>query len=166
MVNGNWWSTILSYLTPSSIVKKKFPEHVSVSCVELVKRFEGFEPNAYVCPAGEWTIGYGHTEGVYNGQQISYEDAEDLLINDLTIFESVVKLYVKVFLNQNQFDSLVSWTFNLGEANLKFSTLLKVLNKKNYDEVPNQMKRWIYADGIIWDGLIDRRKIEADLWSS
>jgi lysozyme len=132
----------------------------------LVKSFEGFSKKAYICPAGVLTIGYGHTEEVYVGQTITKEEAILLLIKDLTDFESVVKHNVKVPLSQNQFDALVSWTFNVGAGALESSTLLKVLNRGKYDEVPEQMKRWVYADGIELRGLINRREKEAKLWSN
>jgi len=155
---------IRSYLIPDSI-QNKIPEHVSVDAINLIKSFEGFSAKAYICPAGVLTIGYGHTEDVEVGQEVTEDEAIWLLKKDLTDFESVVQQYVNVSLTQNQFDALVSWTFNVGETALRTSTLLKILNQDKYDEVPNQMKRWVYADGIELSGLINRREKEAKLWS-
>ena len=87
---------------------------------------------AYKCPAGKWTIGYGHTgKDVYEGKVITEEGAVQLLRQDLKIFENAVKRNVKVNLTQNQRDALISWTFNLGSGSLKDSTMLKELNKGN-----------------------------------
>jgi lysozyme len=69
-------------------------------------------------------------------------------------------------LNQNQFDALTSWTYNLGPTNLKSSTMLKVLNDGNYDEVPEQIKKWNKAGGQVLNGLIKRRDAEAELFVS
>jgi lysozyme len=71
---------------------------------------------------------------------------------------------VEVSLEQNQFDSLVSWVYNLGPTNLKESTMLKVLNEGKYDEVPEQIKRWNKADGVVLGGLVKRREAEALLF--
>ena len=73
---------------------------------------------------------------------------------------------VEVHLNQDQFDALVSWTFNLGAGNLKTSTMLKVLNQRKYDEVPEQMQRWNKSAGVVNKGLIKRRGAEALLFAS
>ena len=132
--------------------------------VELIKRFEGCELRAYKCPAGVWTIGYGHTKGVYEGQEISQSEAEDMLRHELVEYENYVNTYVTAPLSQYQFDALVSWTYNLGGGNLKSSTMLKVLNEGNYEEVPNQMKRWNKAGGKVLEGLVKRREAEADMF--
>ena len=87
-----------------------------------------------------------------------------LLLEDVEVFEKAVNELVEVPLEQNQFDSLISWTFNLGPTNLKNSTLLKVLNNKNYDEVPTQIKRWNKAGGKVLQGLVRRREAEALLF--
>ena len=79
-------------------------------------------------------------------------------------FEGDVLRLVNVPLSQNQFDSLVSWTFNLGAGNLQSSTLLKVLNQRKYDEVPEQIKRWNKANGKVLEGLTRRREAEALLF--
>jgi lysozyme len=71
---------------------------------------------------------------------------------------------VEVELNQNQFDALVSWVYNLGPSNLKSSTLLKVLNESDFDEVPRQIRRWNKASGEVLEGLVRRREAEALLF--
>ena len=94
------------------------------------------------------------------------EQAEEALREELLGFCKYVEEYVKVPLNQNQFDALVSWTYNLGPTNLKQSTMLKVLNEGNYDEVPEQIKRWNKARGQVLNGLVRRREAEAEMFVS
>ena len=91
---------------------------------------------------GVWTIGYGHTKDVKNGDTITKEEADSMLLHELLEYCSHVENAVEVPLKQNQFDALVSWTYNLGPTNLKSSTMLKFLNAENYEEVPAQIKRW------------------------
>jgi lysozyme len=83
---------------------------------------------------------------------------------ELEEYENYVNTLVDVSLAQNQFDALVSWTYNLGGGNLKASTMLKVLNSGDYDEVPNQIKRWNKAGGKVLEGLVRRRQAEADMF--
>ena len=134
--------------------------------VELIRHFEGCRFDAYLCPAGVWTIGYGHTAGVKEGDSIDQEAAEAFLIEDLETFEQAVTRLVEVPLTQQQFDALVSWTFNLGAGNLAESTLLKKLNNYQYAEVPEQMMRWVRAGGKVLEGLVRRRAAEAALFQS
>ena len=124
--------------------------------LSLIKKFEGCELEAYQCSAGVWTIGYGHTKGVTPNDSISQEEAEQMLVDELHEYESYVNEYVTVALSQNQFDALVSWVYNLGPANLKASTMLKVLNSGEYEDVPAQIKRWNKAGGKVLEGLIRR----------
>lgn len=131
----------------------------------LLKKFEGCELEAYQCSANVWTIGYGHTAGVNEGDSIDQEAADALLKTDLEEFEGYVNDAVKVPLTQNQFDALVCWTYNLGVGNLNSSTMLKVLNDGDYDKVPGEMARWNKANGEVLAGLERRRKAEGLLWS-
>ena len=132
--------------------------------VALIKHFEGCYLNAYLCPAGVWTIGYGHTKGVKEGDVIDQEVAEALLIEDLEEFEGYVDKLVEIGLKQNEFDALVSWTFNLGPKNLEESTLLNRVNYGPLSDVPTQIKRWNRAGGKVLAGLVKRRAAEAALW--
>jgi len=138
--------------------------NISNEGLSLIKKFEGCELNSYKCAAGVPTIGYGSTHGIEMGMSISRARAEELLLEDIAKFEDHVNNNVKVPLNQNQFDAMVSWTFNLGGGNLKSSTLLKVLNGSDYTDVPNQIKRWNKANGKVLEGLIRRREAEALLF--
>ena len=130
----------------------------------LIKKFEGCELEAYQCSAGVWTIGYGHTKDVEEGDTISKDQAEEMLVEELHEYENYVNEYVNVALSQNQFDALVSWVYNLGPANLKASTMLKVLNSGKYEDVPAQIKRWNKAGGKVLEGRIRRREAEACLF--
>ena len=132
--------------------------------ISLIKSFEGCELTAYRCSANVPTIGYGHTAGVSDGDTCTQEEAETMLAEDLVEFEDYVKKYVESELQQNEFDALVAWTYNLGPANLKESTMLKELNSGNFEEVPRQMKRWNRAGGEVLDGLIRRREAESRLF--
>ena len=137
---------------------------ISQEGLSLIKKFEGCELKSYKCAAGVWTIGYGSTNGVEEGMEISQERADMLLLEDVEVFEEAVNKLVEVSLEQNQFDALVSWTFNLGSTNLQNSTLLKVLNNKDYEGVPAQIKRWNKAGGEVLQGLVRRREAEALLF--
>ena len=132
--------------------------------IELIKHFEGCELEAYKCPAGVWTIGYGHIKGVSEGMSITQEQAEQMLLDELKEYENYINELVVVDLSQNQFDALVSWVYNLGPANLKSSTLLKVLNSGDYAGVPDQIERWNKAGGKVLEGLIRRRLAESSLF--
>jgi len=132
--------------------------------ISLIQKFEGCELEAYQCSAGVWTIGYGHTKNVIEGMTITKEQAEQMLVDELHEYENYINEYVTTALSQNQFDALVSWVYNLGPANLKASTMLKVLNSGKYEDVPAQMKRWNKAGGKVLEGLIRRREAEACLF--
>ena len=136
----------------------------SAEGIALIKKFEGCELESYLCPADVWTIGYGTTKNVIEGMKITGNQAEELLKKDLETFEEEIERLVEVPLSQCQFDSLVAWTYNLGATNLKKSTLLKVLNRAEHDEVPIQIKRWNKANGEVLKGLVRRREAEALLY--
>jgi lysozyme len=135
--------------------------NISQEGISLIKKFEGCELEAYKCAAGVWTIGYGHTKDVTEGMEITQAEAETMLKDELLDYCNYVDMYVQVPLEQNQFDALVSWTYNLGPTNLKSSTMLKVLNTGKYEDVPEQIKRWNKANGKMLDGLIRRREAES-----
>lgn len=138
----------------------------SVNGISLIKQFEGFRSEAYLCPANILTIGYGHTKGVKAGQKISAQEGEQLLIKDLETFENNVKALVKVPLNQNQFDALVCFTFNLGANNLSNSTLLKKLNQSDFASAALEFLKWNKAKGKVLAGLTKRREAESKLFKS
>ena len=137
--------------------------------LKLIRQFEGLRLKAYRCPAGIWTIGYGHTTAagppeVRENMRISREEAEAILKRDLAQFENAVSSMVKVPLTENQFDTLVSFAFNCGTAALRRSTLLKRVNAGAFDAVPAELMKWTRADGKELPGLVRRRRAEAALW--
>jgi GH24 family phage-related lysozyme (muramidase) len=95
---------------------------------------------------------------------ITQEEAENMLRDEMAEYEGYVNNLVTVELNQNQFDAMVSWVYNLGGGNLGASTLLKVLNAGDFAGVPAQMLRWNKAGGKVLEGLTRRRQAEADLF--
>ena len=137
---------------------------ISQEGIDLIKHFEGCELESYRCSANVLTIGYGTTKNVVEGMKISQHQAEELLMKDLEEFEEYVEDLIDVPLEQNQFDALVAWTYNLGPTNLKTSTLRKVLNKGAYDDVAEQIKRWNKANGKVLKGVVRRRNAEAELF--
>ena len=138
--------------------------NISKEGVDLIKKFEGCELDAYKCAAGVWTIAYGRIKEVKEGDTCSQNEAEEWLNEELIEYESDVNHMVEVSLLQNQFDALVSWVYNLGPSNLKASTMLKVLNLGEYKSVPEQIKRWNKAGGKVLEGLTRRRNAEALLF--
>lgn len=132
--------------------------------IELIKKYEGFRAEAYKCPAGKWTIGYGHTRTAGIGQFITEKQAEDLLISDVNITEIHIDLYVKVPLTQNQYDALVSLVYNIGYGNFKKSTLLRLLNLGRYEAAKNEFHKWRMGGGKVLPGLVKRRAAEAELF--
>lgn len=142
----------------------------------LIQTFEGFSGKAYKCPNRIWTLGYGHTQGVKKGDVCSKEQALIYLRQDLAVAAEAVSRLVTVPLNQNQFDALCDFVFNVGAKKFKTSTLLKKLNKGDYQGAANQFSRWVYGGDQNGDqkitksdalpGLIKRRKAEKDLFLS
>tara|TARA_R100000234_G_C4966553_1_gene164174 strand:- start:145 stop:582 length:438 start_codon:yes stop_codon:yes gene_type:complete len=139
--------------------------NISKEGLSLIKKFEGCELEAYLCPAGVWTIGYGHTKDVKEGDKINKDEADYLLQEEMIEYESYINDFVEVPLEQNQFDALCSWVYNLGPTNLKNSTMLRVLNEEKYADVPQEIKRWNKAGGEVLDGLIKRREAEAKMFA-
>jgi len=140
--------------------------HISQEGLSLIKKYEGCELKAYLCPAGVLTIGYGHIKNVKEGDTITQEEANDMLLHEMVEYEDYINELVKVDLEQYQFDALCSWVFNLGPTNLISSTLLKVLNNKDYEGVPTQIKRWNKSNGEVLEGLVKRREAEALLFEN
>lgn len=149
--------------------------------LSLLKRWEAFIPFAYddfdspkkrrrIQPGdkvnGTLTIGYGST-GVHvkPGMTITEAEASELLLDDLDRFERCVERKVVVPLNDNQFAALVSFCFNVGEGAFGGSTLLKRLNKGDYNSAPAELAKWVTSKGKRMQGLVNRRAAEAGLWA-
>src|SRR5262245_57354679 len=149
--------------------------HVGQRGKQLFKEWEGLVRHVYLDSGGAPTIGIGHlltrserTSGkiVIGGQAFDYrnelteQQCWDLLDQDLDSTEQVVNAAVTVPLNQNQFDALVSFTFNVGDGAFRGSTLLKLLNQGQYAQVPEQLRRWNKDNGHVVQGLVNRREKE------
>lgn len=134
--------------------------------LELVKNFEGLELTAYKCPAGVWTIGYGRTTNVYEGDKITAEQAEEWLLNELRDCERYVQLLVAVPITDNQKWALMSFIYNVGFTAFQKSTLLKLLNKREYNNASKEFARWNQAGGVVLAGLSRRRLAEEALFNT
>ena len=142
---------------------------ISKNGLAIIKEFEGLRLKAYDDGVGVWTIGYGTTRypsatKVKRGDNITEEQAEAYLLHDVSRFENAVNRLVKVPLTQNQFDALVSFTYNLGEGSFGASTLLRKLNARDYSGAATEFLRWNKAGGKVMAGLTRRRKAEHDLF--
>lgn len=140
--------------------------NISKNGLDLLRHFEGCRLEAYKCAAGVWTIGVGHTGPyVVEGLRISDVQAEEFLKQDLKIFEDAVTTHVKVPLNNNQFDALVCFVFNVGRNAFFSSSLLKLLNDgADKRIVAAEFQRWNKVDGKMIEGLTRRRRAESDLF--
>lgn len=144
----------------------------SDKCIQLIKQFEGFSSKPYLCPAGVATIGYGSTRDT-DGKPITMQyppiteaQAKALMMSTLVTYEDAVNRYVKVPINQNQFDALVDFAYNAGAKNLLDSTLLKKLNDGDYDGASKEFSKWVYAGRTKLNGLVRRREAERQLFIS
>jgi lysozyme len=133
----------------------------------LTEQFEGLSLSAYQDVTGIWTIGYGHTIGVYPGQTITQAEAEALLTADIAWAVSIVNQMVTTPLSQPIFDSLVDFTYNLGSGNFQHSTLLTLVNQGNFEAAAEQFDLWDHASGgQVVAGLLRRRQAETDEFKS
>ena len=137
---------------------------ISQRGLDLIKKYEGFAPKAYKCPADVLTIGYGTTSGVKPGDTITKEQAESRLREDVNRFEYNIDKSVKIPLTQKEFDSLTSFTYNVGPTAFRNSTLLRKLNSKDRIGASNEFKRWNKANGKVLNGLTRRRSEEEKLF--
>lgn len=132
--------------------------------LQTIKAFEGLRLTAYKCPAGVWTIGYGHTKGVKQGQVIDQSKADDYLVEDIAPIERMLNK-IGINFRQEQFDALVSWIFNLGEGKFLNSTMYKRISSNADDvDITDQMVKWINSGGIPLVGLKRRRIAEANMF--
>jgi|ERR1035437_677780 lysozyme len=145
----------------------------SDGCINLIKLSEGFKSKAYLCPAGVSTIGFGNTfyengaKVTLNDPEITMERGVELLKFTLKSFEQYVDSYCRDDINQNQFDALVDFCYNVGPANLKSSTLLKKVNLNPIDEsIKLEFAKWNKGGGRILPGLVARRTAESKLYFS
>ncbi|WP_294708935.1 lysozyme [uncultured Fusobacterium sp.] len=138
---------------------------ISEKGIEFIIKEEGEVLHAYRCQAGIWTIGVGHTGGVTPDMRITRVQSRELLKSDLKRFEKAVNDTIKHPLLQHQFDALVSFTFNVGAAAFKASTLAKKINTNSpWAEIRHEFLRWNKVKGKENAGLTSRRKREAKLY--
>ena len=132
----------------------------------LIKSFEQLRLNSYLCPAGKWTIGYGHTDGVNQGMLITEKTADAFLKQDIQKAEDEVNR-IDADLTQEQFDALVSFVFNVGTQAFRVSTLRKLIERNPNDKkIADEFRRWVYAGNTMLPGLVNRREKEIQLYYS
>lgn len=138
--------------------------HVTAQGIRLIRSFEGFSAKPYLCPAGYFTIGYGHVlrPGEQRGASVTPEQAAELLAEDILAAEAAVALLVATPLTDGQFDALVSFAFNLGAGALQRSTLRRKLNRREYASAAAEFPRWAWAAGRKLPGLLRRREAERE----
>lgn len=138
--------------------------------LNLIKSFEGLRLQAYPDSTGLPTVGFGTTvingQPVQLGMTITEDQATSYLQTDLQHAESIVNQVVQVDITQNQFDALISFTYNLGEGNLEKSSLLRLLNQGNPMAASEEFVKWDRAGGQVLEGLLRRRTAERDLFLS
>lgn len=143
-------------------------DRISQEGLNVIKKYEGFRPEVYKCPAGKPTIGYGHL--VLKNEKftrLTKEQAEKLLIKDVSIAEKIIDKYVKrKNITQGQYDALCSFAYNIGEGNFRGSNLLKKVNSGKYNEAANEFDKWVYGGKKKLPGLVERRAIEKKLFTS
>ena len=141
-----------------------------MNAIDLIKRYEGFRPQAYQDSVGVWTIGYGTTiingQPVKQGMTITQDQALQLVQQEVNKLWSKIESILKVKINDNQMNALVDFAYNLGYNALKTSTLMRLVNESKFDEAANQFPRWVYAGGKVLPGLVKRREAERQLFLS
>ncbi len=146
----------------------KARHQVSRNAVTLIKRFEGYRGSAAQLVNGRWTIGYGHTLTAREGATVSLEDAEALLLYDLIAVAHAINEHTYTPLNQNQFDALASFVFNIGAENFQRSAVLRRINEGTLLQAACSMEMWRKADfggeRIVIDALVRRRSAEKNLF--
>jgi len=141
------------------------------AAIKLIKKWEGFMPEAYLCPAGVPTIGYGSTfyedgeEVKMTDEKIDRDRAQEILISHVKDVEAQVRKVLKHELSPNQLGALISFTYNLGIGNLKRSTMLILINNDPSNQnIEREMKRWVKSGGKVLNGLVARRAEESELY--
>ena len=137
----------------------------SNTLIAALKRFEGFHSKAYCCPAGVWTIGYGHNRNVRQGQTVTESQAEAFLRNDIANAAAYANTLHGVK-TQGQFDAVVDFIYNCGITNFNNSTLKRyIVAGRPAADIQAQFLRWNKANGKVLAGLTKRRQWEADRWA-
>ena len=150
---------------------------VPKTAIELAKRFEGFECKVkrgseltaipYICPAGFWTIGYGHLCGAEH-PPITEGEAEAYLARDLQLALAATLRYCPVLATEpeGRLAAIVDFTFNLGAGRLQISTLRRRINQRDWAAAATELRRWVYGGGKVLPGLVARREAEVSILST
>jgi len=146
--------------------------HINASGLAIIKKYEGWSPKPYRCPAARWTIGWGSTWDIDGNPvtskhpRINEEQGTALLRRELRHVEKAIGRLITAELNENMFSSLCSFTFNVGTGNLQRSTLRMKLNRGFYEDASEEFPKWRRANGKILKGLVRRRQSERELFLS
>lgn len=133
--------------------------------IESIKQFEGCKLTAYKCPAGIWTIGYGHTKNVTSGMKITQVEANNFIKSDILPIEMFLNK-LKINLKQGQYDALIDFMFNLGISKFTNSTLYKLIKAGSSDEeICNEFMKWVHGGKKVLPGLVKRRQWECEQWN-
>lgn len=132
---------------------------------DLLKRFEGCKLKAYKCPAGVWTIGFGSTRGVKEGDVITQAEADAMLLEEAQEYlDEALRLSPRLrSATPGQQAAIASFVYNCGAGNYKKSTLKRNIDAGDFNEAKHSIKMWKKADGKVLRGLVTRRQAEADL---
>ena len=135
------------------------------NAIGLAKRFEGLSLRPYICPAGYPTIGYGHVIASVAHKEITKEEAEILLENDLLVAMSAVLRICPILATEppNRLAAIIDFTFNLGAGRLRASTLRLKINAKDWEGAGKELLKWIHGGGRVLPGLVKRRLAELEL---
>lgn len=159
-------ANLASYIHHSYFDFKMTGKNYTATTIQLIKDFEGFRSTAYR-DGNAYSIGYGaqtyeNGQPVKVGDTITQQRAEQLLAFHVSKFAAAVNQYINVALNQNQFDALVSFCYNVGISAFSTSTLAKIVNKtpNDFDSISREFRRWNKSNGVVLQGLIDRREQE------
>lgn len=164
--NWNTWCVFKGHATllAPEVPPSATPRNISSAGLDLIKKYEGFRENAYLCPAGVWTIGYGSTHGVRPGDRIDENSATVRLKSEVRMYEKAVADAIKVPATQNQFDALVSLAYNIGTAAISRSSAIKFHNQSKFQEAADAILLWRSANGKVLPGLVRRREEERSLY--
>ena len=134
------------------------------AALDLIKQCEGLRLTSYKCPAGVWTIGYGHTGNVQEGHTITEAQAEQLLLADLEESQEAVERLVRVEMTDGEYGAFVSFVFNIGAHAFEHSTLLRLFNGGQVEQCALEFPKWCHAGSVVLPGLVDRRKHEQEMF--
>lgn len=166
-VNGlQTFANLIGFKLDSTITGQR---DISDNGYKIIREFEGFRSQAYLDTGGVWTIGYGtikYPNGVRvkKGDTCTQGQAELWLQNDCAWVDACLDKNIKVYLNQNQFDALASFVYNIGETAFVKSTMLTLINQNSLTSAASQFDRWVFDNGKKVDGLANRRTKEKGLF--